>query len=92
MKKSKFSEEQIAYVLRQAESGTAVAAFCLAECVCDLLFAGASTPSSVGLVTEAGVSTANIPPEFPTPDVLTLSGYLSRELARCSCLGDASIA
>ena len=28
MKKSKFSEEQIAYALRQAESGTAVADVC----------------------------------------------------------------
>ena len=29
MKKSKFSQEQIAYALRQAESGTAVADVCL---------------------------------------------------------------
>ena len=29
MKKSKFSEEQIAYAVRQAESGTAIADVCL---------------------------------------------------------------
>jgi hypothetical protein len=29
LKKSKFSEEQIAYVLRQAESGTAIADVCV---------------------------------------------------------------
>ncbi len=38
MKKSKFSEEQIAYVLRQAESGTAVADVCRQLGVSDATF------------------------------------------------------
>ena len=38
MKKSKFSEEQIAYALRQAESGTAVADVCRQLGISDATF------------------------------------------------------
>ena len=38
MKKSKFSEEQIAYALRQAESGTAVADICRQLGISDATF------------------------------------------------------
>ena len=38
MKKSKFSEEQIAYALRQAESGTAVAYVCRQLGISDATF------------------------------------------------------
>ena len=38
MKKSKFSEDQTAYALRQAESGTAVADVCRQLGICDATF------------------------------------------------------
>lgn len=38
MKKSKFSQEQIAYALRQAESGTAIAEVCRQEGISEATF------------------------------------------------------
>lgn len=38
MKKSKFTEEQIAYVLRQAESGTAIADVCRSTGISEATF------------------------------------------------------